>query len=81
MSNLTLAIDEQTLKQARIEALHQGTTVNALVRTYLEELAARRNDGLKTLEEIFAIADRNVIARGDISWTRDELNLSPSQRA
>ena len=34
MTNLTLAIDEQVLRRARIRALQRGTTVNALVRDY-----------------------------------------------
>lgn len=35
MANLTLTIDEEMLKRARIKALQQGTSVNALVREYL----------------------------------------------
>jgi plasmid stability protein len=37
MSNLTITIDEETLRRARIRALEQGTSVNALLRDYLEE--------------------------------------------
>jgi plasmid stability protein len=36
VSNLTLAIDDEVLKRARIRALEQGTSVNAVVREYLE---------------------------------------------
>jgi predicted HicB family RNase H-like nuclease len=38
--NLTLTIDEATLKQVRLRALEQGTSVNALVREYLTGYAA-----------------------------------------
>lgn len=36
MANLTLTIDEQVLTRARIKALEHGTSVNALVRDFLQ---------------------------------------------
>lgn len=39
MANLTLTISDEVLKRARIKALERDTSVNALVRTYLEQLA------------------------------------------
>jgi hypothetical protein len=35
MSNLTISVDEAVLKQARMRALEEGTSVNALLRDYL----------------------------------------------
>ncbi len=35
MANLTIAIDDEVLRKARIRALEQGTSVNALLRNYL----------------------------------------------
>ena len=35
MKNITLAIDEEVLRAARIYAAEHDTTVNALVREYL----------------------------------------------
>ncbi len=40
MKNITVSIDEQTHRQARIRAAEMGTSVSALVRTYLNRLAA-----------------------------------------
>ena len=47
--NLTITIDDELLKRARIRALEHGTSVNALLRDYLtayagddKEMAARR---------------------------------------
>lgn len=37
-TNVTISLDEETLRLARIRALEQGTSVNALVREYLEAL-------------------------------------------
>jgi len=43
MKNITLAIHEDILRQARIYAAKHDTTVNALVRDYLARLAAEED--------------------------------------
>lgn len=75
MTNLTVKVDEETLKRARIRALEQGTSVNALLRAYLEEYAGMRdrrreagNDFLRLTEEHEASS-----GPGGRSWSRDEL--------
>ncbi len=54
MANLTITVDEETVKRARIRALEERTSVNALVRGYLEEYSGirreRREAGRKLLE-------------------------------
>ncbi len=74
MTNLTLTIDDELLKRARIRALEQDTSVNALVREYLEGLAGQA----KTQDAIRAVLD--LAKRGDAgsgpdgrTWTREEL--------
>ena len=41
MKNITLAIDEEVLDKVRIVAAEKKTTVNALVREFLTDLASR----------------------------------------
>jgi hypothetical protein len=41
MKSIALAIDDEILDKARILAAHQRTTVNAVVRNYLAEVASR----------------------------------------
>lgn len=74
MTNVTIAVDEELLKQARIRALEQGTSVNALLREYLEEYVGLRNRRAKAVEELLAISKRSRSRRGNRSWTRDELH-------
>ncbi len=54
MANLTITVDEETVKRARIRALEEGISVNALLRDYLEEYSGvrreRREAGRKLLE-------------------------------
>ena len=40
MKNLTVSVDEETYKRARIVAAQKGTSVSALVSDYLTGLAA-----------------------------------------
>jgi plasmid stability protein len=37
--NLTIAVDDEVLRRARIRALEQGTSVNAVLREFLESYA------------------------------------------
>ncbi len=43
MKNLTIALDEAVLREARRIAAERGTSVNALIRTHLEELIAQES--------------------------------------
>jgi predicted CopG family antitoxin len=40
MRNITVSVDEETYRLARIKAAERDTSVSALVRRYLETLAA-----------------------------------------
>jgi len=41
MKNITLAVDDEVLDKARVVAAQRKTTVNALVREFLIEIATR----------------------------------------
>jgi hypothetical protein len=74
VGNVTLTIDETLLKQARIRALEQDTSVNALVRGYLEDYVGR--SPLRQGMAGFLALTESVHAGsgpGGRSWTRDEL--------
>ncbi|MCE2404317.1 MAG: hypothetical protein J4F43_04070 [Dehalococcoidia bacterium] len=42
MKNITVSLDEETYRLSRIKAAEAGTSVSALVRSYLVELVQRR---------------------------------------
>jgi plasmid stability protein len=74
VANLTIAIDDETLKQARLRAVEQGTSVNAILRDYLRDyagLTARRQKALKALIRLSRHANAS---HGGRRWTRDELH-------
>ncbi len=73
-TNLTLVIDEELLRQARIRALEQGTSVNAVVRTYLEHfVGASTREGISGFMEVARRAGASS-GPGGRAWRRDELH-------
>ena len=73
MANLTLAIDDALLKQAREAALQQNTSVNALVRDFLERYVDAKSRRLEALARFEQIAASASIA-SDQPWSRDSLH-------
>jgi hypothetical protein len=73
MANLTLSIDDDVLEEARKTAARNGTTVNALVRDQLANLASREariERARRRLAELAAISTATI---GPRDWTRNEL--------
>ena len=56
MPTITLTVDEKVLKKARILALAQGTSVDALLRSYLEQYIRDIEIRKKVLEDILALS-------------------------
>ena len=76
MANLTISVDEEVLKRARIRALEENTSVNAVLGRFLKEYARLdeiRRSRLAALDKLLRIADENPIDRGGRRWSRDEL--------
>ena len=74
MANLTLSIDDEALRRARIRALEQGTSVNSLVREYIEGFAGE-SPAARAVEEILELASttRSGSGPGGRKWKREEL--------
>jgi hypothetical protein len=71
-TNLTIQLDEDVIRRARVVAARRGTSVSALVARQLADLAAE--------DERYESARRRAIElmeqatpHGGRSWTRDEL--------
>ncbi len=59
--NLTLAVDETTVERAREVARQQGTSLNALVREYIELLANQStgDELVQEFQQLWAETDRS----------------------
>lgn len=51
MSNLTVSVDEHLIKQARVRAISQGTSLSAKVREFLLSYATGTDDVMKKRRE------------------------------
>jgi len=74
MSNLTITIDDATLKKARLRALEQETSVNALLRDFLEAYSGVRGEQKKAVKEIISLSRTSDSRRGSSRWSREELH-------
>jgi plasmid stability protein len=75
VANLTLTIDDETLRRARIRALEEGTSVNALVREYLERFADagdRVIEGRRRVVELARASTAGADGTGR-AWAREEI--------
>lgn len=56
MANLTIVVDDELLKAARIKALQEGTSVNALCRQAIERYAGNADSPAKRARDMRALA-------------------------
>jgi hypothetical protein len=77
--NVTLSIDDEILARARELAARRGSSVNQLIRDYLQEIAAdlSPDDVLAELEDLWT---RGSGDSGGRVWTRQELHARSGVR-
>lgn len=74
MANLTISVEEDLLKKARLRAIEQGTSVNAEIRRFLEQYAGTAGMREEIARHIIDLAEASTARRGARSWMRDELH-------
>ena len=72
MPNLTISIPDHLLEKARKYAAQRGTSLNNLLREYLEELVGLNKEQLKkVLNDLLELSDRHT---GKLErWKRENL--------
>jgi hypothetical protein len=71
MRNITLSVEDATLEKARDAARKRGTSLNALIREYLKELAGTRNR-TRTVEHLRRLWRERAGHSGGRKISRDE---------
>jgi len=71
-TNLTLQLDEDVVRRARVVAAKRGTSVSALVARELAELAAR-DERYEAAQRRAAELMARAARRGGRAWTRDDI--------
>lgn len=74
MANLTITVPEEILKSARLRALEQGTSVNALLRDYLRQFAGTQSAQSQAARRVLELSRNARAGRGKAKWTRDDLH-------
>jgi plasmid stability protein len=72
--NLTISIDDEVLRRARIRALQQGTSVNALLREFLESYAGSDAEA-EARRRLATMARKSTASSGATgrTWTRNQI--------
>ena len=74
MKNVTLALDESLLREVRQIAADRSTSLNAMIRGFLEELAARESHAAQARKRIVELCRATRAEVGPRTWTRDDLH-------
>jgi hypothetical protein len=70
MKNLTLAIDEELLRASREYARKNETTLNALIRDFLEGIARPQTS---SIDDFLALADEYAVDSAGYAWNREDI--------
>ena len=72
--NLTITVDDEVLRRARIRALSQGTSVNAVLREVLESYAGSDIEA-GARDRLAKLARGSTASSGSSgrTWTRDDV--------
>jgi plasmid stability protein len=71
MKNITVAVDDEVYRAARIAAAERSTSVSALVREYLQTLAAPADVQARAAANLFQAMDRASGLRAADRLSRD----------
>ena len=73
MANLTISIDGEVLRRARLRALENKTSINALLRDYLERFAGAADAYHQAVRGLLELAASADCGSGGRRWTREDL--------
>jgi hypothetical protein len=75
MANLTITVDRELLKRARVKAIEEGTSVNAVLRDHLARYvgASTTEAALGAFAELASLSNASSGPRGR-TWSRGELH-------
>ncbi len=72
MKNITVSVDEETYRRARIAAAERNSSVSRLVRDYLRSLGAAQDGESDTSSTLFAALDKAKGFRASKRMGREE---------
>jgi plasmid stability protein len=74
MANVTITLDDDLLKRARVRAAEEHTSVNAVIREHLEGWVDANRAQARAAAALVKRSRTAKSRRGSARWTRDELH-------
>jgi hypothetical protein len=74
MKNITVTVDDETYRRARIKAAERDTSVSALVKHFLTELAEGESDAERLKRDEKAIRERISSFRAADRLSREDVH-------
>ena len=74
LANITLKIDDDILKKARLIAAEKKTSINAIIKERIEEFISqdlKKDTALKGLDSFFKRSKARI---GNKTWTRSDIH-------
>lgn len=80
MRNITVAVDDDTYIRARVAAAERDTSVSALVRAYLEQLASHKTETERLKRQEREIRNRIMAFSASDRLSREDLYTRSKSR-
>jgi plasmid stability protein len=74
MKNITVSLDDETYRRARVKAAERDTSVSALVKAFLTELAAGESETERLKREERALRESITGFRANPRLSRNEVH-------
>jgi len=74
MRNITVSVDDETYKRARVAAAERDTSVSALVKVYLEQLASHETESERLKRKERDIRSQISAFNASDKLSRDEVH-------
>jgi plasmid stability protein len=74
MKNITLSVDDEVLAAVRRYTAEHNSSVNALVREYLTNLAGHQDRARRARARLRQLSKRSQGSLGKKAWTRSDLH-------
>lgn len=75
MPNVTMTIEEELLRKVRKLAVEKNTTLTAMVREHLRQLAAREDQATESvIAELLRLYETSSVVIGRRTWRREDLH-------
>ena len=74
MANLTITVDDELLRRARVRAAEADTSVNAVLREFMESWVGQAGYRAAAVASLLERSSGSAGARAGRRWTRDQLH-------